>query len=178
MNTSMKISPDRLLLAILVDKAKGTDDIKQKSDIKDALSRMLNSTNDELFASEVQKQLKLLNANSTLTASQLEKARILELPIIMSRITPALEDILKIESLSILDAEYLVAVWQRDVDYFTARQKINNILKAKGVKQIWAKHSTEMLYYADMGSKDKLTLFFRGTVMAVGSVCLRPKLNN
>lgn len=170
MNTSMKISPDRLLVAMLVAKAKGTDDIKQKSHIKEVLSRMLNSTNDELFASEVQKQLNSLNANISPTTSQMEKSRILELPIIMSRIAPAVEDILKIESLSILDAEYLVAIWQREVDFFTARQKINNILKAKGVKQIWAKHSTEMLYYADMGCKDKLTLFFRGTVMAVGSV--------
>ena len=167
MNSPFKNSPDRMLLYMLVSNAKSNTDIKLKSDINQFLTQMLDNTSDELLASEIKKQLAILNANVSPTANQLEKIKILGFPIIDERIVPKSEEILKISKINTSDVETLIEIWKREADLFTARLKINNLLKGKGIKKIYSKKLNSFAYYVDTGNKDDSTIIFTNSVMTV-----------
>ena len=96
-----------------------------------------------------------------------EKIKILGFPIIDERIVPKSEEILKISEINTSDVETLIEIWKREADLFTARLKINNLLKGNGIKKIYSKKLNSFAYYVDTGNKDDSTIIFTNSVMTV-----------
>ncbi len=159
-----------MLVSLLVSNAKNNNDIKLKSDTIQFLTQMLDNTSSEPLASEINKQLVILKSNLSPTANQLEKIKILELPIIDERIVPKPEEILEISGVNASDADTIIEIWKRESDLFLARLKINDLLKGKGVKKIRCKRSNAFIYLVDFENKDNLTIIFTNSAMIVNSL--------